>query len=105
MLPNIEESSVIARRYRDIFRALLADQGGADQCSELRKQLVHRFAAVAVLAEQSERRLESGQDVDITAYALLASTLVRMARCMGIDRPAKNATPNLRDYLAGKTTG
>lgn len=41
---------VIARRFKDIAGAILADQAGADQCSEARKQLIRRFAAAAVLA-------------------------------------------------------
>lgn len=101
---DVDGRSVSARRYRDVLRALMVDQGGADQCSELRKQLVRRFAAAAVLAEQLEARLAYGDEIDITAHALLASTLVRIARCIGIDRPAKNTTPILREYLAAKTT-
>jgi hypothetical protein len=101
---NVVGRSMTARRYRDIIRALMADQGGADQCSESRKHLVRRFAAAAVLAEQLETQLARGEEIDITAHALLTSTLVRIARCIGIDRPAKNTTPSLREYLAAKTT-
>ena len=101
---DVDGCSVSARRYRDVLRALMVDQGGADQCSESRKQLVRRFAAAAVLAEQLEARLAYGDDIDITAHALLAATLVRIAQCIGIDRPAKNTTSSLRKYLAAKTT-
>ena len=101
---NVDGCSVSARRYRDVLRALMADQGGANHCSESRKQLVRRFAAAAVLAEQLEARLAYGDEIDITAHALLASTLVRIAQCIGIDRPAKNTTPSLREYLVAKTT-
>lgn len=100
----VRRSSDRARRYRDITHAIIADQGGADQCSESRKQLIRRFAAAAVLAEQMEAQLARGEEIDITAHALLASTLVRIAQCIGIDRPAKKASPSLRDYLAAKAT-
>ena len=40
LLPEVDGRSVIARRYRDITRAILADQGGEDRCSESRKQLI-----------------------------------------------------------------
>jgi hypothetical protein len=93
-----------ARRYRDIAHAIIGEQGGADQCSESRQQLIRRFAAAAVLAEQLEARLAYGNEIDITAHALLAATLVRIAQCIGIDRPAKNTTSSLREYLAAKTT-
>jgi hypothetical protein len=51
-----------------------------------------------------EARLAYGDEIDITAHALLVSTLVRIAQCIGIDRPAKNTTSSLREYLAAKTT-
>jgi hypothetical protein len=93
-----------ARRYRDITHAIIGDQGGADHCSESRQQLIRRFAAAAVLAEQLEAQLAHGERIDITAHALLTSTLVRIAQCIGIDRAARNTTPSLRKYLAAKTT-
>ena len=40
----------VARRYRNTSTAILIDQGGMEQCSESRKQLIRRFAAAAVLA-------------------------------------------------------
>ena len=102
VLPNIDGRSVIARRYRDITSAILVDQGGADQCSESRKQLVRRFAAAAVLAEQLEAKLARGEVIDIAEHATLSSTLVRLAQRIGIDRRAKNITPTLADYLAAR---
>ena len=57
LLPDIDGRSAIARRFKDITSGILADQGGADQCSESRLQSVRRFAAAAVLAEQLESRL------------------------------------------------
>ena len=91
-----------ARRYHHITHAIIADQGGADQCSEGRQQLIRRFAAAAVLAEHMEAQLVRGEQIDITAYALLISILVRIAQCIGIDRLVKNTRPRLHEYLAAK---
>ena len=104
LLPDIDGRSVVARRYRDICSAIAADQGGADQLSEARLQLVRRFAAAAVLAEQMESRLVNGEQIDISEHALLASTLVRIAQRIGINRVARNVTPDLRDYITRRTT-
>ena len=52
VLPNVDGRSIIAKRYKEIANAILVDQGGVDQCSESRKQLIRRFAAASVLAEQ-----------------------------------------------------
>jgi hypothetical protein len=93
LLPDIDGRSAIARRFKDIAHGILADQGGADQCSECRLQLVRRFAAAAVLAEQMESRLANGEQIDIQEHALLCSTLTRLAQRIGIERRARDVTP------------
>ena len=98
LLPDIDGRSAIARRFKDIASGILADQGGADQCSELRLQLARRFAAAAVLAEQLESRLANGEQIDIQDHALLCSTLARLASRIGIERRARDVT-TLADYL------
>jgi hypothetical protein len=102
LLPGVDGRSLVARRYRDISSAILTDQGGADRCSEARQQLVRRFAAAAVIAEQLEARLANGEDISITEHALLCSTLVRVARQIGVGRVAKDITPTLDQYLRNR---
>jgi hypothetical protein len=98
LLPNVDGRSIIARRYRDISFAILVDQG--EDISETRKQLIRRFAAAAVLAEQLESRLANGETIDIAQHALLCSTLVRVSRQIGINRIPQNTTPSLSELLA-----
>jgi hypothetical protein len=99
ILPDVDGRSIVARRYRDVAGAILTDQGGEDRCSESRKQLIRRFAAAAVLAEQMESRLANGEKIDITEHALLCSTLARLASRIGIDRVPRDVTPSLAEHL------
>jgi hypothetical protein len=99
VLPDVDGRSVIARRYRDIVSAVIIDQGGADNITEARLQLIRRFSAAACLAEQMEARLARGEPIDIQQHALLCSSLVRLAQRIGINRRAKDITPALPDYL------
>ncbi len=99
VLPDVDGRSIIARRYRDIMGAILSDQGGVAQCSESRLQLVRRFAAAAVLAEQLEARLANGETIDIAEHATLSSTLVRLAAKIGIDRVAKDIGVTLDEVI------
>ena len=56
-------------------------------------------------AKLAEARLANGEEIDIAEHSTLASTLVRIAQRIGIDRRAKNITPPLRDYIEAKATG
>jgi hypothetical protein len=103
VLPGTDGRLLISRRYRDIAAAILADQGPANQLSEARKQLIRRYAAASVLAEQMEAKLANGEMINITEHALLVSTLVRIAGRIGISihRQTKRV-PTLEEYLALK---
>jgi hypothetical protein len=100
VLPDIDGRSVIARRYRDISSALASDH---PDHSEVMTQLIRRFAAAAVLAEQLEAQLARGEKINITEHALLCSTLTRLASRIGIDRTARDVSPTLSDFLRGPT--
>jgi len=100
LLAGVDQRSATYRRYRDLIEAIVADQGGVDQCSESRKQLIRRFAACSVLAEQAEAKLAGGQEIDVATHALLVSSLVRLAQRIGIDRRQRDVTPSLADYLS-----
>jgi hypothetical protein len=99
VLPDVDGRSVVARRYRDIVSAVASDQGGAEQLSEARLQLIRRFSAAAVLAELTEARLARGEQINIQEYSLLVSTMVRVAQRIGIDRIPRDVAPSLAEYL------
>lgn len=102
ILPDTDGRSIIARRYRDVASQLVVDAGGLERCSEARLQLIRRFAAVSVIAEHLEARLARGESFDVHEHTQLASTAVRLASRIGVDRRAKNITPSLQEYVASK---
>ena len=55
------------------------------------------------MAEAMEAKLANGQEIDINQYALLTSTIVRVAQRIGVDRRLRNVTPSLNQYLARRT--
>jgi hypothetical protein len=99
LLPGVDGRTVIYRRFRDIASQVALDQGGLDQLSEARLQLVRRFAAAAVLAEQLEAALANGQEINIAEHGLLCSTLVRIAQRIGINRVPRDVSLTLADIL------
>ena len=99
LLPDVDGRSLLYKRFKEIARLVAADQGGLDALSEARVQLVRRFAATCVMAEQLESDMCNGLEIDINQHTALSSTLVRLGARIGIDRRAKHITPNLTDYL------
>ena len=99
LLPGVDGRTVVYRRFRDIASQVALDQGGLDQLSEARLQLVRRFAAAAVLAEQLEAALANGEEINIAEHGLLCSTLVRIAQRIGINRVPRDVSLTLADIL------
>ena len=97
-LPNVDGRTLVARRFRDVTTAIASDQGGLDQLSEARLQLVRRFAACAVLAEEMESRLARGEAIDVSQHSGLCSVLTRLASRIGLDRVARDVL-SLDQYL------
>jgi hypothetical protein len=99
-LPDVVDGrSKAVRRFKDIAGAIVADQGGADRCAEARLQLIRRFAACAVMAEGLEARLADGEIINASEHALLCSSLVKIARQIGINRRTREVVPTLQSYL------
>jgi hypothetical protein len=92
---------LVSRRIKAIVRTLTNQGGGEDALSEVKKQLVRRFAATVVLTERLEADLASGTAIDIGEHTLLTSTLIRLANVLGKERVAKviNPPPDLQQYL------
>jgi hypothetical protein len=99
VLPGVDGRSAKSRRFKDIASQIIADQAGLSECSEARLQLIRRFAASAVLAEELEARLANGEEIDVQEHSLLCSTLTRLAARIGIDRRSKLIGSTLSDYL------
>ena len=75
--------------------------GGIEYCSEASLQLIRRFAASSVLAEQMEAELANGGENHIAQHALLCIT-VRISTRVGINRRAKQNLPTLSSTLRGR---
>jgi hypothetical protein len=102
-LPGLHSESANAQRYRDLVDAFLIDVGGIERCSEIKLALIRRLAAVTVQSELLESRVLNGfGHADTAALCALASTTVRLAQRIGIERVGKliEPPPTLDGYLA-----
>lgn len=103
ILPDIDGRSKEARRFKDIASQIVTDQGGLELCAEARLQLIRRFSACCVMAEQMEANLASGKNINIVEHSMLTNAIVKVAARIGIDRRSRNIIPTLRDYLDDQT--
>ena len=99
LLPGLDGRSATARRFRDLVNAFVADMGGLDRCSEIKLGLLRRLAAATVQAELLEAEMVNGEQIDIGQLCTLASTTVRIASRLGLERRTKPVLPTVKDYL------
>jgi len=89
----------LPRRFRDLCAGIASDLGGAEHLSTIQLDLIRRYAGLAVLAEKLEADVINGREVALGEMILIASTLARLSRRIGLKRVAKDVTPSLDEYL------
>lgn len=98
VLADVDQRSVLYRRYREILATLCADMGGDP--SEAQEQIARRAAALAVWCEGADADAANGKPLDIATYTTASNSLRRLLCDLGLERRARNITPSLTDYLA-----
>jgi hypothetical protein len=104
-MPGVDGRSTWARRLRDLVESHCEDLGGAPTLSEAQRSIVRRAAALTVELESLERRFalagEATSD-DLDLYSRASSTLRRLLESIGLERKARDVTPDLDTYLRDK---
>jgi hypothetical protein len=80
------------KQFDTIAGGIAADLGGEDRLSTVQRHLVEAFAGCAVVLQAINARILLGEEVDITDQASAASTLVRLAQRIGINRVPRDVT-------------
>jgi hypothetical protein len=88
------------KQFDAIAEGVAADLGGEDRLSTVQRHLVEAFAGCAIVLQAINARILLGEPIDISDQSSAASTLVRIASRIGIDRVARDITPSLSEYLA-----
>jgi hypothetical protein len=100
MLLGVDGRSLMARRYREIVTSIEADLGGDP--TEAQRHLMARAATLAIWAEAREAELANGAEFDAGQYSTVSNTLRRLLTDLGLERRARNVTPSLSEYIAGR---
>jgi hypothetical protein len=89
-----------------VIDLLQSDAGGTDALSEATKSLIRRAATIQVICERFEAAFaeseEGGTSPQWGEYQRLSNTLRRLLSTLGLERKARDVTPNLDQYLQAK---
>jgi hypothetical protein len=82
-----------------IVGAVLADIGGAENVSEIQRQLIAKFATLALQLEAMEAAAIEGNEIDLDLFGRCAGHLRRIAEALGLKRVPREI-PTLEEHLA-----
>ncbi|MBR0882237.1 hypothetical protein JQ608_34865 [Bradyrhizobium liaoningense] len=91
-----------ARKAAEFRDGLLAERGGADRLSLLRKSSIGTLAVLNAMIEDLLSRWLAGQEIDHAALISLINSRRREAEMIGLDPEPKDVTPGIDSYLKNR---
>ena len=100
ILQGVDMRTSGGRRFKELCADLVDHLGDDPTAPQL--AIIRRAAALAVWCEQAEADQAQGKELDVATYTTATNTLRRLMADLGLERRARDVTPDLRDYIAGK---
>jgi hypothetical protein len=98
-LDHLDGRTLAAKRVRELEAAIVADKGGEEHVSSMRRALVRRAAVLCAVLEDHEARWVAGEaPLDTDAYLPGVNALGRLLERIGLDRTARTVR-TLREHL------
>ena len=100
LLP-LDKATGAARFFNRTVREIESDLGGRRELTRIEGELIRAFAGAATVLQFLNVQVALGEtsEIDLAAYATMASTMLRIGARLGFRRRARNITPPLSDYL------
>jgi hypothetical protein len=98
-LADLDGRTNAAKAARALVADLESDLGGADRLSAGEREIAQRAAIASAILHDIEAGWLSGRGIDIAAYTSLANTQSRLLKLLGLERRARDVTPDLPDYI------
>jgi hypothetical protein len=89
-----------AKAFDKLVGEIERDLGGRDQLSAIELTLIEGYAGAAVALQDMNARRALGQPVDMAEHSQVASTMVRIASRLGLNKRMRDVTPSLDDILS-----
>ena len=101
-LADLDGRTAIAVAMRARWQELTDDMGGADRLSYAQRSLAERALWLEHWIALQERELAAGNDADTGRMTQATNALLGLYRTLGLERRARDVTPDLAAYIAGK---
>jgi hypothetical protein len=97
----LADASGSARFFKRICRTIETDLGGREHVSCVEGELIRAFAGAATALQYLNVQIALGEfsEVNLTGYAHMASTMLRIGSRLGLSRRTIDVTPPLSEYL------
>jgi hypothetical protein len=97
-MARLDKRTVLGRAVVDRYEAILADLGGDDALTSVKRSLVRRFTWFEVMIEGMECRAAAGEAIDIGSWTQLVNSWLGIARMLGLERKSKPVR-RLHDHM------
>jgi hypothetical protein len=103
-LVPIDRTGGAARFFDKMVREIEQDLGGRRHLTRIEGELVRAFAGAATTLQYLNHQVLLGEvsEIDLSGYATIASTILRIGSKLGLQRRARDVTPTLEQYLREK---
>lgn len=100
ILQGVDMRTHGGRRFKELCADLVHHLESDPTAPQL--AIIRRAAALAVWCEQAETEQAQGGDLDVASYTTATNALRRLLVDLGLERKARDVTPDLHSYIAAK---
>jgi hypothetical protein len=100
-LVPFEKATGAARFFQRMVKDVESDLGGRRYLTRIEGELIRAFCGAATLLQYQNVQVAIGEssEIDLSGYATIASTMLRIGARLGFSRRARDLTPSLSDLL------
>jgi hypothetical protein len=98
-LADLDKRTSAARAAFELRNAISNDLGGDVTLTAMKRAVVHNAAVLGAMLEDMATAYLAGDGTDLSLYATLANAQRRLLCDLGLERKARDITPDLRNYI------
>jgi hypothetical protein len=99
-IERLDKRTVLGKAVHDRYQAVVADLGGEEALSTIKRAHVRRLVTLESMIEGIECRALAGEEVDAGSWTQFLNSWLGVAGRLGLERRARNV-PRLREVMRG----